>query len=194
MARRRAKWRRQRRQLAVVVCLVGLSGPAGAALVTRPAGPARRSAHSSKSSSTILAATQPVTSTPGDLFADPSVASYLAGSTYDMTAAVYDEVTGTTSLYRSAVAETTANIMEVDILTTLLAQDQADGATLTPTEQDLSEDMIKQSDNDDAQDLWGGEGGAPAMNSFDAEAGLTQTDPDAAGYWGLSTTTAADQV
>jgi hypothetical protein len=197
VARRRAKRKRQRRQLAGVACLVGLSGLAGAALVTRPAGPARRSAHSSKSSSTtstILAATQPVTATSGDIFADPSVASYLAGSTYDVTAAVYDEVTGTTSLYRPAVAETTASIMKVDILTTLLAQDQADGATLTPTEQALSEEMIEQSDNDDAQDLWDGEGGAPALDSFDADAGLTETDPDAAGYWGLSTTTAADQV
>jgi hypothetical protein len=180
-----------------VVCLVGLSGLAGAVLVTRPAGPARRSALSSKSSSTtstILAATQPVTSTSGDLFAEPSVASYLAGSTYDVTAAIYDEVTGTTSLYRPAVAETTASITKVDILTTLLAQDQADGATLTPAEQDLSQDMIEQSDNDDAQALWDGEGSASAMDSFDAEAGLTRTDPDAAGYWGLSTTTAADQV
>jgi Beta-lactamase enzyme family len=197
VARRRAKRRRRRRQLAGVVCLVGLSGLAGAVLVIRPAGPARRSAHSSKSTSTtstILAATQPVTSTSGDLFDEPSVASYLAGSTYDVTAAVYDAVTGTTSLYRPTVAETTASIMKVDILTTLLAQDQADGATLTPTEQDLSGDMIEQSDNDDAQHLWDGEGGARAIDSFDAAAGLTQTDPDAAGYWGLSTTTAADQM
>ena len=54
--------------------------------------------------------------------------------------------------------------------------------------------MIEESDNDDAQDLWDTEGGATAVSAFDAAAGLTQTTPDAAGYWGLSTTTAADQV
>ena len=54
--------------------------------------------------------------------------------------------------------------------------------------------MIEESDNDDAQDLWDSEGGASAVGAFDTAAGLTQTDPDAAGYWGLSTTTAADQV
>jgi hypothetical protein len=54
--------------------------------------------------------------------------------------------------------------------------------------------MIEESDNDDAQDLWDGEGGATAVGAFDNTAGLTQTDPDGPGYWGLSTTTAADQV
>jgi beta-lactamase class D len=54
--------------------------------------------------------------------------------------------------------------------------------------------MIEESDNDDAQDLWDSEGGATAVQTFDTAAGLTQTTPDAAGYWGLSTTTAADQV
>src|SRR6202034_282841 len=48
--------------------------------------------------------------------------------------------------------------------------------------------------NDDAQVLWNVEGGATAVSAFNTTAGLTQTDPDAAGYWGLSTTTVADQV
>ncbi len=42
--------------------------------------------------------------------------------TDNLTAAVYDNVTGTTSLYRPGVAEDTASIMKVDILATLLAQ------------------------------------------------------------------------
>ena len=84
--------------------------------------------------------------------------------------------------------------MKVDILATLLAQSQADGQALTPADQALSQSMIEQSNNDDAQDLWDGEGGATAVQSFNTTAGLTQTTPDAAGYWGLSTTTAADQV
>jgi hypothetical protein len=83
--------------------------------------------------------------------------------------------------------------MKVDILATLLAQDQAGGQALTPADQGLSQDMIEESDNDDAQSLWTAEGGATAVQSFNTTAGLTQTAPDAAGYWDLSTTTAASR-
>jgi Beta-lactamase enzyme family len=84
--------------------------------------------------------------------------------------------------------------MKVDILATLLAQSQAQGQPLTSDQQELAQEMIEESDDDDAQDLWDAEGGASAVSSFNAQVGLTQTVPDAAGYWGLSTTTAADQV
>ena len=84
--------------------------------------------------------------------------------------------------------------MKVDILATLLAQGQSQGQALTAAEQPLAVNMIEESDNDDAQALWDTEGGATAVGAFNTTAGLTQTDPDAAGYWGLSTTTAADQV
>ncbi len=176
---------------------------AGVAVVTRPTGPARRTDHSSSkksgvngfTTSTVAAASHRLTPGESDLFTEPSVAAYLgSNSAEDLTAAVYDDVTGRTSVYRPGTAEETASIMKVDILATLLAQDQADGQSLTPTEQSLIQSMIEESDNDDAQDLWDGEGGAKAVQTFDAAAGLIQTTPDAAGYWGLSTTTAADQV
>lgn len=131
---------------------------------------------------------------PVNVFSSPLAASYLAHSNDGLTAAVYDAATGYTSVYRAGVAEDTASIMKVDILATLLAQAQASDTTLSPDQQETAEDMIEESDNDDAQDLWDAEGGAAAVASFNAEAGLTQTTPDAAGYWGLSTTTAADQV
>jgi beta-lactamase class A len=123
-----------------------------------------------------------------------AVTKYLEGCGGDVTAAVYDEVTGTTSLYRPGIAEDTASIMKVDILATLLAQAQADDTTLNPGQQDLAQEMIEQSNDDDAQDLWDSEGGATAVSAYDTAAGLTGTTPDEAGYWGLSTTTAADQV
>jgi beta-lactamase class A len=130
-----------------------------------------------------------------DLFAQPAVAAYLTTNTpEDITAAVYDDVTGVTSVYRPATQEVTASSMKVDILTTLLAQGQTDGQSLTSAQQGTSVSMIEDSDNDAAQSLWDQEGGAKAVESFDASAGLTQTDPDSAGYWGLSSTTAADQV
>jgi hypothetical protein len=85
--------------------------------------------------------------------------------------------------------------MKVDILATLLTEAQAQGVVSLPADQQvLAQQMIEESNDDDAQNLWDFEGGATAVGRFDAEAGLTQTVPNTAGYWGLSTTTAADQV
>jgi hypothetical protein len=203
MERRRARTRRHRRQLIGVVCVLGLACAAGVAVTIRTPGPARRAGVQSSrkggrkptsTTSTITAATQHVAPGTGDLFEAPAVAAYLAGTAENVTAAVYDDVTGVTSLYRPGVAQDTASIMKVDILATLLAQGQSQGQALTAAEQPLAVDMIEESDNDDAQALWDTEGGATAVGAFNTTAGLTQTDPDAAGYWGLSTTTAADQV
>jgi hypothetical protein len=200
MERRIAKRRRQRRRLVGAVCIAGLVCLAGGAVVIAAAHPRRHHALSdtkgspSTTSTTIAAAAHEVAPGNADLFSDPTVASYLAGTTDNVTAAVYDEVTGYTSLYRPGVAEQTASIVKVDILATLLAQDQADGQALSPADQGLSQDMIEESDNDDAQSLWNAEGGATAVQSFNTTAGLTQTAPDTAGEWGLTTTTAADQV
>lgn len=145
-------------------------------------------------SSTIVAASQHLAPGMTDPFAAPSVAAYLSGAADDVTAAVYDDVTGRTFVYRPGVTQETASVMKVDILATLLAQAQANGQPLTAAQQTLSAAMIEQSDNDAAQDLWDAEGGAAAVGAFNTSAGLTQTTPNAAGYWGLSTTTAADQV
>src|ERR1700728_1006644 len=206
--RRRARTRRHRRQLIGAVCVVAVIGAVGEGVRIRDANTMRRAnqqphrkggkgaatATATSTPSTAVAAAQHVGPGSGDLFATPAVAAYLAGTSEDVTAAVYDEVTGYTSLYRPGVAQDTASIMKADILATLLAQSQVHAQSLSPADQLLSQNMIEESDNDDAQDLWDEEGGAPAVNAFDAAAGLTQTQPDAAGYWGLSTTTAADQV
>jgi hypothetical protein len=186
------------------VCVLVLAGVAGEAIRVRTADPVRRPAAQGSrkgsrkapttTSSTIVAATQHESPGERDVFDAPAVAAYLSATPSDVTAAVYDDVTGVTSVYRPGVAQDTASIMKVDILATLLAQGQADGQGLTPADESLAVPMIELSDNDDAQDLWDSEGGATAVGAFDAKAGLTQTDPDAAGYWGLSTTTAADQV
>ena len=203
--RRRARARRHRRKLIGAVCVLGLACAVGAVVKIRTSDPVRRASLQSarkggrkptptSTSSSIAPATQHVTTGTGDVFDGPAVAAYLAGTTQDVTAAVYDDVTGVTSVYRPGVAQDTASIVKVDILATLLAQGQSTGQALTPGEQSLAVPMIEESDNDDAQDLWNSEGGATAVGAFDTKAGLTQTDPDAAGYWGLSTTTAADQV
>ncbi len=130
-----------------------------------------------------------------DLFTLPAIATYLDSSTFNVTAAVYDATTGVTSLYRPGVTEQCASIIKVNILATLMSEAQAQNLTALPADQqELAEDMIEESNNDDAQDLWDLEGGSSAVSAFDATVGMTDTAPNTEGYWGLSTTTAADQV
>jgi hypothetical protein len=96
--------------------------------------------------------------------------------------------------YHPGVREQTASIMKVDILETLLRQSIVAHQPLSEQTTDLAQGMIENSNNDDAQDLWDQEGGASAVASYNAAAGLRATSPNTAGYWGLSWTTAPDQV
>jgi beta-lactamase class A len=54
--------------------------------------------------------------------------------------------------------------------------------------------MIENSSDGDAQTLWNQIGGSSAVGAYDASAGLTATDLNTQGYWGESTTSAADQI
>lgn len=142
---------------------------------------------------TVTSTTQPPP--PADIFDAPAIAGYLAGQqALNMTAAVYDADTGATSLYRPGVLEDEASIMKVDILATVLSHAQAAGTALTDDQTDLAQGMIEESDNDDATALWNSVGGASGVAAFNQRVGLTQTTPNVEGYWGLSTTSAADQL
>jgi beta-lactamase class A len=128
----------------------------------------------------------------GDPFSSPALGRYLAGREGDIDAAVYDAETGTTYCYHPALMQDTASIVKVDILATLLAEAQAAHRSLSATEGGLAGSMIEDSDNDAASDLWQDEGGASAVARFDARLGLRNTTPNFA--WGLTSTTACDQV
>ena len=127
-------------------------------------------------------------------FARPSLRAYLAHRQGNVSAAVYDISRRATYLYHSDVREQTASIIKVDILATLLHERQRIGLGLTPAQESLARDMIEDSDNDDAQKLWDEEGASTAVDAFDHEVGMNETTPNAAGYWGLSWTTARDQL
>lgn len=134
--------------------------------------------------------------------ADPfsaAMTSYLAGREGTVTAAVYDLRTGQTWTLGGGQPQAAASIVKVDILETLLAG-QPDG--LSAANRDLAQSMIENSDNDAATTLWNAAGGAAGLRAFDLSAGLAQTTPSAclacADFswpgWGLTLTTAADQV
>lgn len=128
------------------------------------------------------------------VLATPAIQGYLASRTGNVTAAVYDVTTGATSLWRPGVTEYTASIEKVDILAALLYRQQELGAELTSSQEWLAETMIENSDNNSANDLWVQAGENPAIASFNKLAGLTSTVLNPQGYWGLTTTTALDQV
>ncbi len=188
--------------LCVGLALTGLATAAGGAVVWR-ARPHRAQtvviSHPRTTRSTSSTTTSTSTTTPGveDVFDDPPVAAYLDDEEADgleVTAAVYDAVTGRTWVYRPTVTLTTASVIKVDILEALLERAQVEGSTLTPTQQSLAASMIEDSTDDAASDLWATVGGAPAMGRYDNEIRLTQTRLNATGLWGLSTTSALDQV
>jgi Beta-lactamase enzyme family len=129
----------------------------------------------------------------------------LAGSYSDsVTAAVYDAATGKTYLLHPGVKEDTASIVKVQIMGTLLHQAQAQGGTPPGTEQSLLTSMIEASDNSAATQLLSQAGGPANVKQFDELVGMTNTEPhNTTPYidgdpnlpaWGLTTTTAADEV
>ena len=128
-----------------------------------------------------------------DFFSIPAVADFLASRGGGVTAAIYNGDSGTTYEYHPLLTDETASIVKVDILETLLHKCQQSGIPLDEDDQDEATQMIEASNNDDATDLWDEAGGAAPIASFDVSAGMTDTHPDNEA-WGLSTTTAVDQV
>ncbi|MGD0741953.1 MAG: serine hydrolase [Acidimicrobiales bacterium] len=129
-----------------------------------------------------------------DPFTTAAMQTYLRTRRGDITAALYDMENHALYLYRPGVTEQTASIVKVDILETLLHQEQATYRPLDTDDEYLATGMIEESDNDDATDLWDEVGGAAAVARYDSLARLTDTAPNTEGYWGETMTTALDQV
>ncbi|MFI6466071.1 serine hydrolase [Streptomyces sp. NPDC050528] len=88
----------------------------------------------------------------------------------------------------------TASIIKVDILATLLLQAQDAGHGLTQQERTEAEAMIERSDNDAATALWRRIGLAPGLEAANKRLGLSSTVGGTGGMWGLTRTTASDQI
>jgi beta-lactamase class A len=105
--------------------------------------------------------------------------------------AVFDSVARRLTVLHPKDRMVTASIVKVDILQTLLHQD---GGHLTAALRDQARRMIEISDNDAATDLWNQIGGSSGVRRYDSRLGLRQTHPHRGGTWGLTHTSAADQV
>ncbi|QMU73779.1 hypothetical protein GXP74_13385 [Streptacidiphilus sp. P02-A3a] len=127
--------------------------------------------------------------------ADAALSSAVAQANGAVSVAVTDLGTGQSLTYGgNGHAFATASIVKVDILATLLLQAQDQGTTLTQTQLGLANTMIENSDNDSATALWNDIGQEGGLNAANQRFGLTSTAGGTEGNWGLTTTTAADQL
>jgi hypothetical protein len=176
---------------------------AGGTGQTAPAGsPARSSPVTSSPAVPSSPAATPPPAAGARQRTDPlggAAASYLAGRSGSVLAAVYDIGSGQTWTLGHGRPQAEASVVKLDILETLLAQHRGG---LPAGDQALARQMITGSDNDAATSLWGVVGGASAIHSYNATAGLTHTTLSpcvrCAGFpwpgWGLSSTLPTDQI
>jgi beta-lactamase class A len=137
-------------------------------------------------------------SRPSDRLRDPLqspvLRSYLAARSGAVSVAVLDLKSGQKWIYRPGERAVTASIVKVDILETLLEHAQAEHEPPSSVDADVATGMIEDSDNDDATELWDSDDGSTGIGAYNEKAGLHQTELNTGGYWGLSTTSASDQV
>ncbi|WP_433650101.1 serine hydrolase [Micromonospora zamorensis] len=86
----------------------------------------------------------------------------------------------------------TASIVKVNILAALLLRQKPPGKALGSETRRLAEAMITSSDNPAAVALWQRIGGSRGLTAANRALDLRETRPNS--HWGLTTTTAADQL
>ncbi|WP_435792301.1 serine hydrolase [Actinacidiphila glaucinigra] len=107
--------------------------------------------------------------------------------------AVLDTATGGRAVHGDGLYDT-ASIVKVDILAALLLQAQDAGRDLTAQEKAWAEVMIEDSDNAAATALWRAIGRGAGLDAANHRLGLTSTTAGSGPLWGLTQTTAADQL
>ncbi|MHA5053502.1 serine hydrolase [Streptomyces sp. SD15] len=107
--------------------------------------------------------------------------------------AVHDDGTGLTCAFASERQYDAASVAKVTIMEATLHRSEELRRALTKWELANVRPMITVSDNAAAQRLWGNLGRA-VLDRFLTRVGTTGTELGPAGYWGLTRTTAADQL
>ncbi|MGW2638190.1 serine hydrolase [Streptomyces sp. NPDC001348] len=147
-----------------------------------------------------VAAPTPVRSGSATSRSDPATAAFLARvrphGEERVTAAVLDldGGDGRPVVYGDDTPFDTASIVKVDILAAALLEAQDAGRDLTARERAEAELMIEHSDNAAANTLWRRIGLAPGLAAANKRFGLTSTEGGSGPRWGLTRTTASDQI
>ncbi|WP_162833027.1 serine hydrolase [Streptomyces sp. CB09001] len=129
----------------------------------------------------------------GDARLAAAMASVPVPDGAEVSVAVLDPDSGAGAAYGTGAFET-ASIVKVDILAALLLRAQDAGRSLTAAEKSYAAAMIEKSDNDSASALWRAIGTADGLDAANERLGLTGTEGGDGPLWGLTRTTAADQV
>ncbi|MER5179351.1 serine hydrolase [Streptomyces sp. NPDC002896] len=166
------------------------TGPVSAGIVA----PASAGTLSSRSAAAVAAA-----KAAADAAADARLADALAdvaeGAPGHFSLAIADADTGIRAVYAPDEHRfATASIVKADILAALLLRAQREGRSLTQEETNDAGPMIRVSDNASASRLWARIGGGAGLAEANERLGLTATTPGPGGLWGLTQTTAADQL
>jgi beta-lactamase class A len=103
-----------------------------------------------------------------------------------------DRSTGAVAIYGGGHRFRTASVEKVAILASLLLDHPGPG--LSDAEDRLATRMIEASDDAAATRLWNAAGRAGGLAVADRRLKLADTVPGPAEYWGLTTTTVADQL
>ncbi|WP_307841429.1 serine hydrolase [Streptomyces endocoffeicus] len=122
-----------------------------------------------------------------------ALAPVAAGSAADFSVAVLEPGSGATGAHGDG-SYATASVIKVGILAALLLGAQDEERRLTAQERSYATVMIERSDNDAATALWGTIGGGCGLEAALGRLGLTDTHADDRGRWGLTHTTASDQL
>jgi hypothetical protein len=123
-----------------------------------------------------------------------ALAPVLRHGTGHLAAGVVDAATGTVAVYGGGREFHTASIIKVDILASLLLQHQWSNASLSAHQQALAAEMIEDSSDGAANELWEAAGEGQGVKVANQELGLRQTTPGDGIYWGLTSTTVDDQL
>jgi beta-lactamase class A len=124
---------------------------------------------------------------------DRDIDRALRGRVSTVAVGVDDPGQGLTCWLNSSAHFDSASVVKVTILAALLRKAQDEHRHLTRTEAVLAEEMITESDNDAASDLWADVGRADLQHFLDL-ARMTQTHLGPSGYWGLTQITAYDET
>lgn len=111
-----------------------------------------------------------------------------------LSAAVYDHRTGHNWTFDPTERHETASIVKVLVLSTVCYRAQKSGRDLTAGEKTLADAMIRFSDNNATSKLWASVGGTVPVQQFADRVGMKHTKAGPGGTWGITLTTAPDQI
>jgi hypothetical protein len=107
---------------------------------------------------------------------------------------VVDASTGAAAVFHGKGLFHTASIVKADILAALLLEHQQTGTPPSKRQLALAAEMMEDSSDQAASELWAEIGEAKGLTHANDELGLKQTKPGSGPLWGLTSTTVDDQL